>query len=108
MKRRVVRLASVASDDVAQLLEYTIATAGLDAAAALDATLDAALESLATIADRGRLVPELQVRGVVGFRELIRAPYRTLYRVDARVVWVLAVVDGRRDLASLLRERARR
>lgn len=108
MKRKRVRLSSVASDDVAQILHYTIATAGLATAQALDATIDAALASLETLAGRGRLVPELQVRGINAFRELVRAPYRIIYRVDVKDVWVLAVVDGRRDLSTLLRERARR
>ncbi len=108
MKPKRVRLASVASDDIAQLLEYTIATAGIDAARALDDVLDGALTSLATMSARGRVVPELQVRAITTFRELIRAPYRIVYRVDVRDVWVLAVVDGRRDLGTLLRERARR
>lgn len=108
MKRRAVRMTSVASDDIVQLLEYTIATAGLAAGQDLDARLDAALATLATVSQRGRIVPELQVRGIHTFRELIRPPYRIVCRVDSRDVWVLAVVDGRRDLASLLRERARR
>lgn len=101
-------MSSVASDDVAQLLEYLLATSGVEVANKVDATIDAALDSLTTAADRGRIVPELQVRGIYTFRELIRAPYRIVYRVASTTVWVLAVVDGRRDLSTLLRERARR
>ncbi len=108
MTRRAVVLASVASDDIAELLEYTLTHAGLDAATRLDAVLDRALASLTHLADRGRMVPELQTRGIAVYRELIRGPYRIVYRVIGREVWVLAVVDGRRDLGSLLRERGRR
>lgn len=34
--------------------------------------------------------------------------YRIVYRVMGNEVWVLAIVDGRRDLDTLLYERARR
>lgn len=108
MKRRKVIVASVASDDLAALLEYTMATAGAAAAVALDAQLDAALASLDRLAGRGRIVPELRVRGISLYRELVRAPYRIVYRIAGDELWVLAVVDGRRDLDSLLYERARR
>jgi plasmid stabilization system protein ParE len=108
MKRRAVILASAASDDLAALLHYAMANAGADAAVALDKTIDAALGSLETLAHRGRVVPELQVRGITTYRELVRAPHRIIYRVIGDEVWVLAVVDARRDLHALLYERARR
>lgn len=108
MKRRKVVLSSAASDDMAGLLNYAMANSGADAAIALDKVLDTALGSLETLAHRGRVVPELQVRGISTYRELVRAPYRMIYRVVSDEVWVLAVVDGRRDLHALLYERARR
>jgi toxin ParE1/3/4 len=108
MTRRKIVISSVASDDIAALLHYAMAHATLEAATKLDALLDEALASLERLADRGRIVPELQVRGISTYREVIRGTYRIVYRVMAREVWVLAVVDGRRDLDGLLFERARR
>lgn len=108
MKRRTVIVSSAASDDLAGLLDYVMATQDVAAAVALDRRLDDALATLAQVPDRGRVVPELRARGIGLYRELIRPPYRIVYRVTGAEVWVLAVVDGRRDLDGLLFERARR
>lgn len=65
----------------------------------------AALESLPL---RGRVVPELQYQGIGIYRELVEPPWRILYRAGEATVWVLAVIDGRRDLEDLLLERLMR
>ena len=101
-------MSSAASDDLAGLLDYVMATQDVAAAVALDRRLDDALATLAQVPDRGRVVPELRARGIGLYRELIRPPYRIVYRVTGAEAWVLAVVDGRRDLDGLLFERARR
>lgn len=54
---------------------------------------------------RGRRVPELLALGEDRYRELIEAPWRILYRVNAAQVFVIAVVDSRRDLQSWLAQR---
>lgn len=108
MKRRTVIVSPAASDDLAGLLDYVMATRDLAAAIALDRRLDDALANLARLPDRGRAVPELRARGISIYRELQRPPYRIVYRTVGPEVWALAIVDGRRDLDSLLFERARR
>lgn len=101
-------MSSAASDDVVELLQYALAHSSASAATKLDILLDRAIASLARLGDRGRVVPELQVRGIGVYREVIRGYYRIVYRIIGREVWVLAVVDGRRQLDGLLYGRARR
>ena len=62
-------------------------------------------ESLTTAAERGRLVPELRSIGVHQYRELVERPWRIVFRIEPASVLVLAVLDGRRELASLLLDR---
>jgi toxin ParE1/3/4 len=107
VKRRI-QIASVASDDLGGLLDYTLTSRGVAAATALDRRLDEALATLERFAERGRVVPELRLRGITLYRELIRTPYRIVYRIVGAEVWVLAIVDGRRDLDALLSARVRR
>ena len=54
---------------------------------------------------RGRIVPELRAQGVQFYRELLSPPYRIMYRVKDRLVLVVAVLDGRRNLDDLLLDR---
>jgi toxin ParE1/3/4 len=51
------------------------------------------------------VVPELQAVDVLQYRELIERPRRIIYRIEPDQVVVLAVLDGQRDLGSLLLER---
>src|SRR5204862_18588 len=80
----------------------------IDAAHDLARRLDPAIASLATLSERGRVVPELRRHGIVAYRELVVGTFRVVYRVTPRVVRVVAIIDGRRDLDELLFERVRR
>jgi plasmid stabilization system protein ParE len=57
----------------------------------------AAAESLATLSERGRIVPEL---GHVGLRELFVFRYRMLYEVQPERVRIVAFPHGARDFES--------
>ncbi|EEG78920.1 plasmid stabilization system [Dethiobacter alkaliphilus AHT 1] len=51
---------------------------------------------------RGRVVPELQFFGVLIYRELIVKPWRIIYKLEGKNVWILAVIDGRRNVEDIL------
>jgi toxin ParE1/3/4 len=61
--------------------------------------------SLQTLPERGRVVPELRKIGLLQYLELIHKPWRMIYTIRGRDVWIMAVLDTRRDLADLLFER---
>lgn len=67
-----------------------------------------AVEALETLPLRCRVVPELHAEGIETYRDEFVGPYRIVFGVHGDDVVVLAVVDGRRDLAELLIERALR
>jgi plasmid stabilization system protein ParE len=64
--------------------------------------------TLATMPERGRMVPELDRVGERRYRELIELPWRVIYRVKDESVRVVAVIDSRRDLQTWLQEQAAR
>ncbi len=82
-----------------------IATDGIENALSVLDRLRERAESLTTAAERGRLVPELRSIDVHQYRELVERPWRIVYRIEPDSVMVLAVLDGRRDLESLLLDR---
>jgi plasmid stabilization system protein ParE len=55
--------------------------------------------------ERGRVVPELQAQGVRQYRELIIAPWRIVYRISERSVYVLCVMDSRQNIEDILLQR---
>ena len=90
--------------DLAEIVRF-IATDAPTNARRLLSKIRTGAAGLVRFPDRGRVVPELAVHGVVVFRELLLRPYRIIYRVHERDVNVLAVMDGRRDVEDLLLER---
>ena len=66
------------------------------------------ISKLETAPERGRVVPELARQGITQYREMIIAPWRILYQIDDRVVYVVLVVDGRRNLEDVLFSRIMR
>jgi len=60
---------------------------------------------LYTFPERGRTVPELKDQGIVLYRELIVPPWRMIYRISGKTVYVLSVLDSRRNVEDILLER---
>jgi len=54
---------------------------------------------------QGRIVPELSYYGILIYRELISQPWRIIYRIEDNKVWVLAVIDSRRNVEDILLDR---
>lgn len=61
--------------------------------------------NLTAFPSRGRIVPELKTVGVLQYRELIERPWRIVYRIERDAVFVIAVLDSRRDMETVLLER---
>jgi plasmid stabilization system protein ParE len=52
--------------------------------------------------ERGRIIPELRDVGVLIYRELIINRWRLMYKIDAKNVYVLAVIDTRQNAEDIL------
>lgn len=61
--------------------------------------------SLYAFPDRGRIVPELKDQGIILYRELIVPPWRIIYRISEKTVYVLSVLDARQNVEDILLRR---
>ena len=104
MKYRV-RILVDAELDLEEIVSYVAAEDSLDKALDLLERLERSCGSLATHANRGHVPAELRAVGVSQYREIHFKPYRIVYRVEKREVYVYAILDGRRDLRDLLQRR---
>ena len=64
-----------------------------------------AFQKLTELPERGTHPKELSVLGIREFREVYFKPYRIIYRVQRRTVYVYLIADGRRDMQALLSRR---
>ena len=69
------------------------------------ARIEKAFGSLSESPQRGVYPRELLALGIREYRELFFKPYRIIYSVVGRNVYVLLIADGRRDFQTLLQRR---
>ena len=67
--------------------------------------IEEAFSSLADNPERGAYPNELVAVGLREYREIYFKPYRIIYRIIAKHVYVMVIADGRRDMQSLLQRR---
>ncbi len=67
--------------------------------------IEKAFSNLSKFPERGVYPKELLSLGIHEYREIFFKPYRIIYRIINRNVYILLIVDGRRDLQSLLQRR---
>ncbi|MET0251118.1 MAG: type II toxin-antitoxin system RelE/ParE family toxin [Novosphingobium sp.] len=104
-KRYPVRFTRRASRDLDDIAAYIAENHSAEAAGRLIAQVKEAVKALGPYPDRGAVPKELDRLGVREFRQLVLSPYRISYEAGEYGVNVLLIVDGRRDLAPLLKLR---
>ena len=67
--------------------------------------IEKTFSTLSEFPERGVHPKELLKLGIREYREIFFKPYRIIYRVMDKSVYVLLIVDGRRDMQSLLQRR---
>ena len=65
----------------------------------------AAVDALKSFPERGPHPAELAALGMREYRETFFKPYRIVYHVAGRRVFISLIADGRRDMQSLLARR---
>ena len=90
--------------DLERIVEFIAEENPANALTAL-ARLGRRCQTLTALPQRGRIVPELRAVDVLTYRELIEGPWRIVYRYDVDRVYIMAVLDARRELSGLLLER---
>lgn len=93
---RQVAWTETAWRDLERIADYIAEDSPGYAAALLRRVRDRA-RSLEEMAERGRVVPELEEPTV---RELVIGSYRLIYEIDSADVHILALIHGARDLAA--------
>jgi len=79
-----------------------------DSPQSADYVLDGLMEVVATLStfpERGAYPPELAALGIREYRQAHFKPYRLIYRVIDKQVFIYLIADGRRDMRTLLERR---
>ena len=105
MKKYRVRIINEAELDLADIYTYIARDDSPEKADHVLEKLETLSLSLAEMPERGHIPPELDRIGVTGFLEVHFKPYRIVYQIAAQDVFIHCVLDGRRDMQSILQRR---
>lgn len=104
MKTRKVFWTIDASVDLMEVVDY-ISRDKPSTAMALYGEIKSKCRLLNKSPQKCRIVPELAELGITAYREIIHGPYRIIYKLAASDVYVIAVIDGRRDFETFIYDR---
>ena len=96
--------ARVAENDLKEIIDY-IAIDSPANALNIFQKIKKKASSLYTMPERCRIVPELKDQGIMHYRELIVPPWRFFFRIAENKVYVLSVLDSRRNIEDILLKR---
>jgi len=96
--------AEVAEEDLRAIIEYIHAD---NPSAAKDnlKKIRSKTSNLHSFPQKGRVVPELKEYGIIQYRELVIPPWQVIYRISEFDVYVLSVIDSRRNIEDILLDR---
>ena len=100
-----VFLTADAVQDLEELYQYIVLHDAPGKAEQVLARIEKTFNSLSETPERGVYPKELLAVGIREYREIFFKPYRLIYRIIGDQVYILLIVDGRRDMQSLLQRR---
>jgi len=104
MKFEIVIIAA-AKSDLREIFHYVELNDSFERADMLVDGVERAIAALAEMPQRGHYPPELDRIGNREFREIHFKPYRIIYSIRENEVIIHCVLDGRRDMQTLLQQR---
>ena len=93
-----------AREDLFEIIEYIKIDSGTMAFKILN-EIESEVSRLADFPQHGRVVPELKDLNVYRYREIIVSPWRVIYRIEQQKIFIMAVIDGRRNVEDVLLNR---
>jgi len=100
-----VFLTKDATGDLEELYDYIALHDVPQKAAYVLGQIERAFSRLSKFPDRGTHPKELLALGILEYREIFFKPYRIIYRIMGKNIYVLLIADGRRDMQTLLQRR---
>jgi len=101
VEKYTVKMTQHAEDDLNEIITF-IAKNNPQTAIKVLERIQAKIKTLDCFPSRGGYVTELLVKNIKDYRQITELPWRIIYRIDRKIVNILAIVDSRRNLQRIL------
>jgi toxin ParE1/3/4 len=96
--------AETAIIDLEDIIEY-ISTDSINIAIEKYTLIRNATNELKKYPEKNRIIPELEKNNIRKYREIIVKPWRIMYKREQKIVYIMAIIDGRRNIEDILMRR---
>ena len=100
-KKYFVKWTAPAREDVNEIIDY-ISKTNINYAVKILDNIEKSIKTLDMFPERYRIVPELEKYGYLLYREIIVEYWKIIYKVENDFVYIMLLIDGRRNLEDLL------
>ena len=105
MSKVQVQITKSAKQDLKGIARWVMLHDSPSKAAELLRQLEEACNSLTSLPLRGHKLPEQEIIAYSDCLEIHQGPYRIIYHCKEKVVYIDAILDGRRDIQAVLSSR---
>ena len=60
------------------------------------------IKVLRSFPESGRIIPELEDVNILDYKEIIASPWRIIYEIKRGKLYILTIIDGRRNIEDIL------
>jgi plasmid stabilization system protein ParE len=96
-----IKWAAPAREDINEIIDY-ISQKDTNYAVKILDKIEDHVKQLDLLPERHRIVPELERYGYLLYREIIVDYWRIIYKIENNFVYIMLVIDGRRNLEDLI------
>jgi len=100
-KKYSIKWTEPAREDVNEIIDH-IATTNLMYSVKILDMIEEKVDKLESSPKSFRIVPELEKYGYLKYREIIVEYWRIMYKIENEIVYIMLVIDGRRNLEDFL------
>ena len=100
-----VFLTNDAEKDLDDIYEYIYVNDSPTKAEYVLGEIEKASHTLKGLPEKGTYPNELIKLGIKQYREIFFKPYRIIYQIRKKTVYIMLITDGRRDMQTLLQRR---
>jgi len=105
MKKFKVLIDPQAKKDLQEIFYYVIINDGISSADKLLNAIEKTCYKLEEYPERGHIPQELRQTGIKRYLEIHYKPYRIIYEIEKNIIYIHAIIDGRRNIQEVLSER---
>ena len=105
MNKYKVKWTKTSKNDLERIIGYIAERDSVSTASKIYKKIKDCAGNIENYPKKGKIVPELSKHNIISYFEHIILPWRIVYRIENEIVYILAVIDGRRNIEDILMDR---